>query len=167
MAMSDIRARLEQVITGNYGNEFLIPLDHFRLKPVDRTLESADPGTLERSVDLRIAAERTPLIPVDRTSGVGYYSYPVVVRVAYVLTGAGDPGESDGPQSGEATLPAVEDRADTDRNRLESALGSWLNTGALNPHVIDLRPVGGGGLELLADRAILTVPFEMILRAPL
>lgn len=167
MAMSDIRARLESILLGTYGVEYPIPLAHFHLAPEDSDLDSHSLANLERAVDVQVSAERAPLLPVDRTAGVGYYNYPLVVQVGYVVTGAGDVWDASGEQSGAATVRAVSDRADTDRHMIESALGSWRNTGGLSPHIIDLVPTGGGGLELSPDRAILSVPFQLTLRVSL
>lgn len=165
---SDHRARIEAILLGEYGVQYPIASGRFHMMPPDqRSLDQMDLGTLERAVLVDMPNARTPVIPTDRAAGYGVFSYPVNVQVGYVVTGAGEAWEALGEQSGAATWTAVQDRANEDRQAIESALGSWLNTGGLTPHVIDLNPTGGGGIEQRADRAILTVPFSMMVRVPL
>jgi hypothetical protein len=168
MGWKDVRARLEAIITGDYGTDYAIPAGHFHLAPGDRTIDRTDLGSAERAVKVVIRQDRTPHLPINRMSGHGIYTYPVDVQVCYVRTQAGEDWDgASGEQSGAGTDEGITDRANADRNRLEAALGSWLNTGGLTPHIIDLRPTGGGGIETLGQRAILTVPFELLVRVPL
>jgi hypothetical protein len=165
---SDIRARIQDIILGEYIGDYPIAQGRFHLAATsEATLATHDLGTLERAVSVDIPNARTPLVPVDRGAGFGLYQHTLTVRVGYVLTGAGDAAEGTGEQSGAGTLVAIQDRANEDRQALESALGSWRNLGGLSPHVIDLEPVGGGGVEVGTDRCILAVPFVLKVRVPL
>lgn len=165
---SAIRARIQDIILGDYVGDFPITPGQFHMAAPDvATLGDHDLGTLERAVQVDIPNERVPIVPVDRVAGFGLYQYTLTVRVGYVLTGAGDAAEGLGEQSGAGTLAAVQDRANEDRQDLESALGAWRNLGGLTPHVIDLEPIGGGGIEVAADRCILSVPFVLKVRVPM
>lgn len=165
---SDIRARVQAIILGDYLGDYPIAPGRFHLASTAvANLNAHDLGTLERAVRVDIPNERTPLVPVDRTAGFGLYQYTLTIQVGYVLTGAGDGAEALGEQSGPGTLDAIQDRANEDRQALESALGSWRNLGGLSPHVIDLEPIGGPGIEVGPDRCILSVPFALKVRVPL
>lgn len=159
--MEAVRARFQAILLGEYGAEYAIPAEHFHLVSDDHTIADEPAGVLERAVQVDIHTDgRTPHVPVDRVSGFGIYHYPMQVRVGYVYTQAGE-------SLVEGTRKAIQDRATADRQRIESALGSWLNTGSLTPVVLDCVPVGGGGVEFIDSRAILTVPFDLLVRASL
>lgn len=163
-----VRSRFRDILLGSYGVEYPIPEGHFHLADIRFTPDTHPPGTLERAVWVSLTGEGTPAVPTDRTSGYAYLRYQLLVQVGYVLTGAGDSGaEATGEQSGGADLDSVQDRADADRQRIASALGSWRNTGGLTPHVIDCYPEAAPALEVGQGRVTLTVPFSLLLRVPL
>jgi hypothetical protein len=167
--MTAVRARIAAIVLGTYGTEYAIAEGRFHEAAPDSDLEHHALGTLERAFELVMPGDRTPIIPVDRTAGVGYYSYPISIRVGYVYTHAGGEAVTEGGEvSGGATRAQVETRALDDGHRLENALSSWRNTGGLTPHIIDLKsPDGSSGgptLEKLSDRCILTVPLLLLTR---
>lgn len=164
------RARALAILCEAYGSTMTIGSGRFTAAPLDRRLEDHDLAALERSVEV-VARGRAPIGYNNPLDGRGLYYAPVVVRVGYVLTGAGDVYDATGQQSGDATLAAIEDRAAEDAHDIEAALGWYANWGGLDPQVIDCEPDpegrAEGWLTILEDRAIAEVPLRMTLKATL
>jgi hypothetical protein len=163
-----IQTRIESIVLGSYSVEYPIASGRFRLIAPDRTAEDIECEVAERSFQVLISLDRVPSLPVDRVSGSGLFQYPVTITVCYALTRAGDVFDSLTTETGSATREAITKRAFADRAAIESAVGSYLNTGGLSaPSVIDLVPLSAGGLVFNPDRAILSIPFNLITRETL
>jgi hypothetical protein len=166
-----VKARLTAIMLGTYGSEFTIAAGKFHEASPDQEPAHHPLGTLERAFWVVMPGQRTPIVPVDRTAGVGYYAYPLNIQVGYVFTRAGGDAVVEGGEvDGGATMDLVEARALADGHAIESAMSSWLNTGGLTPHVIDLKAPDnsdGPALEWLPDRCILTVPLLLLTRVTL
>ena len=168
MTIAEIQTRLEAVILGTYSAAYPILEGRFRLCSDDRTPENTEASVCERTVQVVISPDRVPSLPVDRISGSALMQYPVAVKVSYVLTRAGDAFDVLSTETGSATRESVAVRAFADRACIESALGDFHNTGGLTaPSIVDLIPLGGSGLDYLADRAILSIPFNLLTRETL
>lgn len=165
------RQRAADLLTGATGTSpWIVPTSPagflaFHPVPPDRSVEDVDIGQAERAFDLTWGTRR-PLAPINHLNRFGDYAYPLAVRVSYVLTGAGDDeAERIGEQGGSGALDAVEDRAELDRHTIEAVLGWDLNWGGLTPTVITCRPMHTGDLVAIEERAVLTVRFELWVRA--
>ena len=167
-SMSNIRARLEALLKGESGTDLTIPSGRFTLFPPDHDIRVRDIGVVERGCTVLFPGNRTNIVPVDRMANKGYYEVPLVVEVAYALTNAGgDSLEVGLAQTGSGILDAIMDRALDDRNIIESCLAFWRNFGGLDPHVIDCVATGERPLEVLEDRAIMSVTFTLSLAVTL
>lgn len=134
-----------------------------------RTVDDVDLNTAERAVEVVMRARHPLEGYVQHLAGRRLYVQTLVVRVAYLVTGAaGFDWDAAGGQSGSATNDAAEDRAAADADVIETTLGLQAPWAGLDPSVIDCAPSPDGwSTELLADRLILSVPFDLITRAAL
>lgn len=133
------------------------------------TVDDVDQNTCERACEVILRSRRPLEGVVQHIAGRRLYTQPMVVRVSYLVTGAGaNPWDAAGGQSGSATNDAVEDRAGADADVIETTLGLQAPWAGLDPSVIDCVPSPDGWTsEQLGDRIILTVPFDVITRAAL
>lgn len=165
------RTRAIAILTEAYGQSgWTITAGRFHAAHPAARLEDHDLGSLERAVEV-VQRGRDPVGYNNPLDGRGLYYAPLVVRVGYVLTGAGDAYDATGEQSGAATLAAVEDRAASDAHDVETCLGYQPNWPGLDPSVIDCEPDPAGRppgwLTVLTDRVIAEIPLRMTLKATL
>ena len=163
--------RMEALLLGTAGTApWTVAAGHFTLREGPESLELFPVDAVERKVDVDLGLP-TPMRPVNHLDGYGLFQHPLVVRVAYTLTGAGDAFDAPGAQSGTATDTAVRNRAVADAHIIHGVLGYLGNwTGLTDPQVIDVFAPSGtplGDLALGAERAILTVNMQVWVRAAL
>ena len=167
-SLANIRTRVEALLKGELGTDLVCPPGRFTIFPSDHDIRVRDIGVLERGCNVVFPGSRTNVVPVDRMANKGYYDVPMAIEVGYSLTNAGgDAQEVGGPLSGSGMYDALQDRALDDRNIIESCLAFWRNFGGLDPHVIDCVALGDRPLEVLPDRAIMTVTFTLTLAVTL
>lgn len=168
---SDHRERALAIACDAYGQVgWTVTSGHFHRCPSDRTLETLEVDAIERAVEVRKVG-RKGVGHNNPNDGRGLYYEPMVVRVGYALTAAGDSYDAAGEQSGAGTLAAVEDRAAMDADTLEARVGYQPNWSGLDPHVIDCEPDpegrGDGWLTVLPDRVIAEILFRLTTKATL
>lgn len=167
---TDHRERAYRLLEGLEGVEgWAIPPGQYHRADPRTTLEHHDLGSLERAVRI-VLRQREPIGGFNNPyDGRGLFTQPLIVRVGYVLTGAGDDSDMQGEQSGAATLEAIEDRAAQDADQIEARVGYQPNWTGLDPHVIDCAPLPAGRPELivLPDRCIQEIPFVLTTRTVL
>lgn len=132
-------------------------------------VDDVDRNSAERAVEVILRSRRPLEGVVQHLAGRRLYTQPMVVRVAYLITGAGGSiWDGAGGQSGSATNDAAEDRGAADGDVIETTLGTQAPWVGLDPSVIDCTPSPDGWVtEVLADRLILVVTFDIITRAAL
>ena len=168
---TDHRERAYRLLEGLEGVEgWAIPPGQYHRADPRTTLEHHDLGSLERAVEVRLRGAK-PMggVPHNPLCGRALVETRLLVRVGYVLTGAGDDSDMQGEQSGAATLEAIEDRAAQDADQIEARVGYQPNWTGLDPHVIDCAPLPAGRPELivLPDRCIQEIPFVLTTRTVL
>jgi hypothetical protein len=137
--------------------------------PDARRVEDHPEDSFERAVELRFLP-RAPLGRVNPITGYAIYRQRILVRVGYLISGAGgDDPERAGEQSGAGTDDAVEDRAATDRHLIENVLGWQANWSSVtDPTVIDCDPDGDGAEDTTEGaRRVVVTPFLLTYRAQL
>jgi hypothetical protein len=150
--------------TGAGAMGHTIPLGHFRLP--SGPLETCEPDACERAVEVRLLSS-APLGTQNPLDGRDIRTSPLIVRVAYRFHAEGglDSGV-DATLLGGADRASIEDRASEDAAVLLGAVSWEPSWSGLDPHVIDVAPSSDGwSIEFLDDRAILSVPFDLITRA--
>lgn len=162
----DHRARGYAILCDAYGDDgWTIPAGHFHRAA--RRLEKLEQGACERAVQI----ETGPALAVggynNPLDGRDLSTYPVAVRVAYVLTERGDDYDAPGAESGAATLEAIEDRANLDLKWIRDRFGRQGHWTGLDPTVIDPAPLPEATREVLADRVIYTQPFTFTTKTTL
>lgn len=137
---ADHRARAYALLDGSHGADADHTLTAGRFHRAHRPLEQIESSACERAVQVVIEPP-TPTAgfnnPLD---GRDLSTYPLVVRIAYVLTDAGDGYDAGGEQSGPGTREAIEDRAHADLKAVRDVLGWQPNWTGLDPFVIDPAP---------------------------
>lgn len=150
--------------TGAGATGHTIPLGHFRLP--SGPLETCEPDACERAVEVQLLSS-APLGTQNPLDGRDIRTSPMIVRVAYRFHAEGglDSGV-DATLLGGADRASVEDRASEDAAVLLGAVSWQPSWAGLDPHVIDVAPAEDGwSVEYLEDRAVLSVPFQLITRA--
>lgn len=168
---TDHRERAYRLLEGLEGVEgWAIPPGQYHRADPRTTLEHHDLGSLERAVEVRLRGAK-PMggVPHNPLCGRALVETRLLVRVGYVLTGAGDDSDMQGEQSGAATLDGVEDRAAQDAHEISARLGYQPQWTGLDPHVIDCAPSVEGIPDpiVLPDRVIQEVLFVLKTRAVL
>lgn len=168
---TDHRERAYRLLEGLEGVEgWAIPPGQYHRADPRTTLEHHDLGSLERAVEVRLRGAK-PMggVPHNPLCGRALVETRLLVRVGYVLTGAGDDSDTQGEQSGAATLDAIEDRAAQDAHEISARVGYKPNWTGLTPSVIDCAPAIEGLPDpiVLADRVIQEVWFVLKTRAAL
>lgn len=142
-----------------------ITVGHFRL-PAD-ALTQCEPDAVERAVEVVLASSAPLGGYQNHLDGRDLRDSRLVVRVGYryIADGTLDSGV-DSARLGGADSDSVEDRASVDAALILASVSWQPSWSGLDPHVIDVAPSEDGwSVEVLADRAILTVPFQLITRA--
>lgn len=141
-----------------------ITAGHFRLP--SGPLETCEPDACERAVEVQLLSS-APLGTQNPLDGRDIRTSPMIVRVAYRFHAEGglDSGV-DATLLGGADRASIEDRASEDAAVLLGAVSWEPSWSGLDPHVIDVAPSSDGwSIEFIDDRAILSVPFDLITRA--
>lgn len=163
----DHLTRAGELVTGASGTSpWIVPAGLFTL--ASGALESCAQDGAERPVELFLRPGR-PLggyqNPMD---GRDLQETPLVVRVSYALTHAGDVWNASGAQSGAGTRGAISTRAAQDAKTMRDALGWQPNWTGLDPHVMDcVPPQDPAAVTELGDRVIYELVFTLRTRASL
>lgn len=162
------RARLYGILAGSYGADADHTLTAGMFHRAHRPLEEMESAALERAVQVVIEGAEPINGYNNPLDGRDLSTYPVAVRVAYVLTEAGDGYDAGGERSGLGTTEAVEDRANADLKALRDAVGWQPNWASLDPVVIDCAPASAPPTAVFDDdRAIYEQRFILTTRAAL
>lgn len=156
---------LSILTTGAGEAGYTITAGHFRL-PAD-VLDRCEPDAVERAVEVQIAASAPLGGYQNHLAGRDLRVSQLNVRVGYryVADGSIDSGV-DSSRLGGADGDSVEDRASVDAAMILGSVSWQPSWAGLDPHVIDVAPTEDGwSVEFADDRAILTVPFQLITRA--
>lgn len=142
-----------------------ITAGHFRLP--SGPLETCEPDAVERAVEVQILSSAPLNGYQNHLDGRDLRVSPVVVRVGYRYEPEGslDAGV-DAARLGGADRGSIEDRASEDAALILGSVSWQPSWAGLDPHVIDVAPAEDGwSVEYLEDRAVLSVPFQLITRA--
>jgi hypothetical protein len=161
-------ARARAILTaaaGEVGHTITAGLLHV----VAGEVETCEPDAVERAVSVSISASQPLTGHQNPLDGRDLRLSPLVVSVGYRLDDDGDLDAGvDASRLGGADRVSIEARASSDAAAILSAIGHQPSWAGLDPVVIDVAPSPSGwSVEQREDRAILTVPFEMITRAAL
>lgn len=133
--------------------------------PVDRVAVTA----AERPVQVVIEPPSPTSGWNNPLDGRDLSTYPLTVRIAYVLTGHGEQWDTSGEQSGGADEDSIEDRAMADCKAVRDCLGWQPHWAPLNdPVVIDCQPATAQPApSILTDRYVYEIRFDLLTRAAL
>lgn len=164
---ADLRARAYDLLLGAAGaSPFVLTAERFHRvpDPVDQVPVTG----AERAVQVVIEPPAPTSGWNNPLDGRDLSTYPIAVRVAYVLTGQGDVWDATGTQSGGADEDSIEDRAMMDAKAIRDVLGWQANWTGLDPAVIDCQPSAAQPApSILADRYVYEIRFDLLTRAAL
>jgi len=164
------RARAYAILLGTHGADadHTIAAGRFHRADAAGVIERVEANVCERAVQVVIGGAsptegfRNPL------TGRDISTYPLTVRVAYLLTHEGDESiDATGEASGAGTLGAIEDRAAMDLQAARDCLGWQPSWTGLDPVVIDCAPDGEPTQTVAEDRVIYEQTFNLMTRATL
>ena len=162
------RAKAYALLDGTAGADASHTMTAGRFHRTRDPIESIEANIVERAAQVVIEPP-TPIAgynnPLD---GRDLSTYPLGVRVGYLITSEGDDDiDANGESSGGGSVEAIEDRANADLKAIRDVLGWQPNWPSLDPVVIDCAPEGTPTRQILADRVIYEQRFALLTRASL
>ena len=164
------RARAYAILLGTHGadSDHTLAVGRFHRAYVSLPLEAVEANVVERAVQVVIGPAEATEGFRNPLTGRDLSTYPLTVRVAYLLTGEGDEGiDATGESSGAGTLGAIEDRAAMDLQAVRDCVGWQASWSGLDPVVIDCAPDGAPSQTVSEDRVIYEQTFTLMTRATL
>lgn len=164
------RARAYAILLGTHGadSDHTLAVGRFHRAYVSLPLEAVEANVCERAVQVVIGSAEPTEGYRNPLTGRDLSTYPLTVRVAYLLTGEGDESiDATGEASGAGTLGAIEDRAAQDLQAVRDCVGWQPSWASLDPVVIDCAPDGAPSQTVGEDRVIYEQTFNLMTRATL
>lgn len=160
-AGNSLRLWLEGLALGTLGSGYSIVADRFHLLSPDKTIETHPSDSIERAIEIAIVSG-SDLSPRNHYDGFVLRRYRVAVRVGYAYTKAGgDLAEGLTEQHGEATLNAIQDRAESDHLDLMRVFADPNNRGASEPSIFAILSEDEYELTEGTDRCVLNFELEI------
>lgn len=163
------RTKAYEILTGVSGADADHTFAAGRFHRARVPLELIEADVCERAVQVMIDPPTPTAGHNNPLDGRDLSTYPVTVRVSYMLTHEGDPAiDANGEGSGAGTVEAIEDRAGMDCKALRDVFGWQPNWPSLDPAVIDPAPSSDAPSKtVLDDRVIYEQRFNFLTRASL